>query len=248
MKLAFACPFYGPTQPLVGFSQRANLVAATTAGHTWVGDFSTINLQHRQGCEAILRATIAEPELDAVFWTEHDVVLPPDAVVKLAAALTSIPQAAAVTGVTFRRSSPHAPMVSLLAKVTPADYEAMKESPTPYLRTLARDLSYPELCDTMLVSLNAVDTTAPPFPVAAASMTCFLIRRAALLTLSHISDLFAARAHMSIDGVFWTHARKAGLPLYCDPSVLCGHMSAEPEIITRRHWEAATSALTSKPA
>lgn len=238
MRLAFACPFYGPTHPLVGHHQRELLIHKS--GHEWVADISTINLQHRQACDLIVRRAL-DSDCDAVFWTEHDIVLPPYAAERLAATLT-ITQADMVSGVTFRRCVPYAPMISKRHTLSHAEYAQYCSGIGPSkLVQIARDLSHHEMQDIYLFSVNEIGVT--PFVCDAASFTCLLIRREALQRLSSAPNLFAATKHASIDTVFFNHASKLDLALWCDPNVLCGHL-ADPAIIGWQDWEQSKSAMS----
>lgn len=239
MKLAFACPYYGTTPPLVGDSQRANVMnAATEAGHQWIDDYSVSGTQHRNACEAMAFKAAHDKRVDAVFWTEHDVILPPMAVVQLCETLEKTPEADMVTGITFRRSEPYNPMVAMLDNsLTPERYEEMKTSPEYNVRRATTLMSFEEMKSKMLMSIHTVDTSAPPFPADTASMCAVLFRREVFEKTVDIPDLFAIDQHgfFSIDNAFFMRLRDLGLKLYCDPRVLCGHLG-DPKIVDWNTW------------
>lgn len=238
MKLAFACPYYGNTPPLVGDSQRANVMNAAEAGHVWVDDYSTHSMQHRNACDQIAVKAAHDPRIDAVFWTEHDVVLPPDAVTQLCKSLEAHPEADVMTGIAFRRSEPFNPMVAMLDNsLTPEQYEAMKESKDYTTRQAASMMTFEEVKAKRLMSISAIDTQAKPFPVDTASMCCLLFRRSVFEKTWEMPDLFAVdqTGFFSIDNAFFMRLRDKGFKLYCDPSVLCGHLG-DPEIIDWNTW------------
>jgi len=238
MKLAYACPYYGNTPPLHGDSVRANIINAQEAGHTWIDDYSVSGTQHRNACEAIAFKAAHDPRIDAVFWTEHDVVLPPDAVVRLCESLEAMPEADTVTGIAFRRSEPYNPMVAKLDRsLTPEAYEKLKESPEYNVRRAATLMSYEEMREKVLMSIHVLDSSAPPFEVDTASMCCALFRKSVFEKVWEIPDLFAVdpMGFFSIDNAFFLRLKDKGLRLFCDPRVLCGHLG-DPEMIDARKW------------
>lgn len=238
MKLAFACPYYGPTFPLVSDSQRANIINATEAGHTWIDDYSVSNTQHRNACEAMSFKAAKDKRVDAVFWTEHDICLPPLAVQQLCQTLDRFPEADVVTGIAFRRSIPYNPMVARLDySLTTEQYEQMKVSPDYNARRAAKLMSYEEMKNKMLMSISTIDTSVAPFPVDTSSMCALLFRREIFEKTLDVPDLWAVdpMGFFSIDNAFFMRLKDLGFRLYCDPRVLCGHLN-EPEIIDWETW------------
>lgn len=239
MKLSFACPYYGPTPPLVGDSQRANVMNAQEAGHVWIDDVSASNTQHRNACEAMLERALMKPETEAIFWTEHDVVLPPDAVTKLCETLEKVPEADTAAGIVFRRCKPYNPMIANITNnLTREEYENFRKSDDHQVRRVSNLLSYEEMKEKMLVSVGGLDTTAPPFRIDTASMGCLLFRRSTFERIKDIPDLFAidALGIFSIDNAFFLRLRDLGLKLYCDPRILCAHLG-DPELVTWITWK-----------
>lgn len=235
MRLAFACPYYGPTYPMVGHGQRANFGNAAEGGHVWVEDVSSNGVQHREACESMLERA-AKLDIDYLFWTEHDCVLPPDAVTKLVLAMEATPEADIMTGIVFRRSRPYTPIVSVQQPVTREQYDRMRSSPKVPFHELAMDVSFEGMQEMLYNSIQRVCVTDRPFPVDGAGMNCFLMRKAAVDKMVGTPNLFAADKWTSIDFVFFRHCRRAGLKLYCAPNVLCGHLS-DPKVVTVKDWE-----------
>ena len=238
MKLAFACPYYGNTPPLVGDSQRANIMNAAEAGHEWIDDYSTSGMQHRNACDQIAVKAAHDPRIDAVFWTEHDVVLSPQAITMLCESLEAHPEADVMTGVVFRRSEPFNPMVAMLDNsLTIEQYEEMKVSKDYTTRQAAAMMTFEEVKAKRLMSITMVDTQAAPFPADTASMCCLLFRRDVFVKTWEMPDLFAVdqTGFFSIDNAFFMRLRDKGFKLYCDPRVLCGHLG-NTEIIDWNTW------------
>lgn len=246
MRLAFACPFYGPTYPAVGFGQRANFANAAAKGHVWEDDYSSNGMQHREACVEMLRKTAEDESVDAVVWTEHDVVLPPTAVERMAEVMEST-GADIVTGIVFRRCPPHSPMVTTLDPVTRERYEGFKAHPSAKMRELATDWTFEEFNERNFITIQRVDPKGEPFEVTGgASMGCLLIRRSAAQALQGMPDLFAAEKHLSIDNQFFRHAiQKAGLKVWCAPDVLCGHLG-DPEVVGMVDWRKAVDEIIAK--
>jgi len=240
MKLAFCCPYYGPTYPGVGFGQRANIMNAAAAGHEWIADYSADGMQHRPACEAMVQQVVTDARIDAVFWTEHDVLLPPNAVELLAETLEKT-GADIVTGIVFRRSVPFAPMVFFHEPLPREQYERMRESEVDWVRQRAHDLTYEELAARWFRCLNRINPDDEPYEVAAASMGCLLIKRSALETVIDDPELFVAEKHLSIDHAFFTGCRARGLTTYCAPGALCGHMG-DPQVFGAMDWKRAVMA------
>lgn len=227
MKIAWACPFYGPTPPLVGDSQRANIINAMEAGIEIIDDYSVSGTQHRNACEMITQRAAEDERIDAVFWTEHDVILPPDALQQLVKTLEETPEADMATGILFRRSPPYNPIISFRdPNFTEEDYERCKTHRDPQLRRVAAALGYDEMKGKMLKALNRLNTEEPPFPCDTASMGAVLFRRRVLQRMAQVSDAFAIDPHglFSIDSIFFMRCKDQGFRLYCNPKVLCGHL------------------------
>lgn len=109
MKLIFGCPTYGPTEPEANISVRIAIMHAAGHGHEWLGDASP----NRQGWEAarnnIVQSVVNSdyPDDAAIFWCDSDVVLPNDAITRLADHGKDF-----VCGIYFQRRAPHFPLVA----------------------------------------------------------------------------------------------------------------------------------------
>lgn len=238
MKVAWACAFYGNTPPLVGAGQRANIINAAEAGHTIVDDYSVHGTQHRNACEVISYRAARDERIDALFMTEHDVLLPPAALNMLAETLERTPDADMVAGIAFRRGAPYNPMVARLdPSLTVEQYEAFKDAKDANIRRAAQLMSYEEMRDKTLMSISTIDTSAPPFRVDTASLCCVLFRRSVFERTKDVPDLWAVdlNGFFSIDNAFFLRLRDLGMKLYCDPRVLCGHLD-DPEIVDVMTW------------
>jgi hypothetical protein len=109
MKLIFASPTYGTTEPAVNIAARVAIMHAAVHGHTWLGDASP----NRTGWESARNSVAREvaeseyPDDAAVFWCDSDIVLPKDAITRLADHGKEF-----VTGIYFQRAKPYHPLVA----------------------------------------------------------------------------------------------------------------------------------------
>ena len=111
MKLIFASPTYGPTEPEANIAVRIAIMSAARHGNEWLGDASP----NRQGWEAarnnVVQSMINDeadyPDDAAIFWCDSDVVLPQDAIARLADHGRDF-----VCGIYFQRRAPHFPLVA----------------------------------------------------------------------------------------------------------------------------------------
>jgi hypothetical protein len=109
VKLLFACPSYGPLDPIAVRSQRAAIMhAAVHGGVTWVGDLSPDRVKFDASRNTVVAGVLAQAgEADAVFWCDSDVVLPVDAISRLV-----LEEKDFITGIYFQRYPPHFPLIA----------------------------------------------------------------------------------------------------------------------------------------
>lgn len=106
MKLIFASPTYGPIDPQAVKSQRIAMMHAARQGHVWLGDASPDKMKFDVARNAVCKAT-CDSEADAVFWCDSDVILPADAISRLAGGGQDF-----ITGIYFQRVAPHWPLIA----------------------------------------------------------------------------------------------------------------------------------------
>ncbi len=109
MQLILAVPTYGPTEPQANIALRIAVMHAAGHGHEWYGDASP----NRQGWEAarnnIVHQVVNSPVPDeaSIFWCDSDVILPNDAITRLADQKKDF-----ITGIYFQRRKPHYPLIN----------------------------------------------------------------------------------------------------------------------------------------
>ena len=115
MKLIFACPTYGPTEPEADISRRVAIMHAASHGHEWLADASPNrwgwDVARNRVVDQAVNAKDADgneyPDDAAIFWCDSDVVLPPDAIRRLADSGKEF-----VTGIYFQRRPAHMPLIA----------------------------------------------------------------------------------------------------------------------------------------
>jgi len=109
MKLIFASPTYGPTEPESNISIRIAIMHAAAHGHEWLGDASPNRQAWESARNTVVQSVVNEcyPDDAAIFWCDSDVVLPNDAITRLADHNRDF-----ITGIYFQRRPPHNPLVA----------------------------------------------------------------------------------------------------------------------------------------
>ena len=108
MKLVFVSPTYGPVDSAAIRYQRAAIMHATNHGVTWVGDMSPERMKFDAARNNAVRSVLTNcPEAEAIFWCDSDVILPVDAISRLANSGLDF-----ITGIYFQRYPPHWPLIS----------------------------------------------------------------------------------------------------------------------------------------
>ncbi len=110
MQLILAVPTYGPTEPKANIALRIAIMHAAGHGHLWIGDASP----NREGWETarnrVVDAVVNSdaPDDASIFWCDSDVVLPSDAITRLADQKKDF-----ITGIYFQRRKPHRALINI---------------------------------------------------------------------------------------------------------------------------------------
>lgn len=108
MKLLFACPTYGPTEPEADISRRIAIMHASRhGGVTWVGDASPNKMKFEVARMAVVKSALEHPDADGVFWCDSDVILPPEAISQIVSHGDPF-----VSGIYFQRAEPFWPLIA----------------------------------------------------------------------------------------------------------------------------------------
>ena len=223
MRLAFGCPYYGPTPPRVVMSQLAAVMHVAWQ-HPWVAQAGTERTGHVVACERILQRAV-ESKADALFWTEHDCVLPLDAVTRLVKVLEAHPEADAVTGITFMRYKPYHPMIADWAGIL--TQELLDSEPNVMVTNVHN--GEPVLGKEHFKFVTRIDTGAAPFKVDATSLNCVLFRRSAMEVMASIEHPFDVGHFTTPDFALFSRLR-GRITMLCDPSLLTLHLGEQQAI------------------
>jgi hypothetical protein len=227
VRIGFACPFLYADAEVTVSHMAAQMHVAWK--HPWVGVYCPIRFPHLKACESILESSLRNPNLDMLFWTEDDCVLPVDAVTRLMNLLIEHPEADVATGITFMRRPPHHPMIAdfggtLTEEILRGDRPVMDfENPD----------KMPEVGKDHYRFITRIDTSQEPFRVDAASMNCLLFRRRALVKLRdsdpHPFDPIENGA-TTPDFAMFDRLRRLGNVLMVDPALLTHHLGDREHI------------------
>jgi hypothetical protein len=241
VRLAFACPYYGPTPPRVVSSQLSAVMHAAWE-HPFVANVGTERTGHVAACEQILKSAIDNPRIDALFWTEHDCVLPLDAISRLVKVLEDHPEADAASGITFMRYKPYHPMIANYVGVLTQEI-LDQDRPVMVMNRVGTE---PVVGKEHFRFVTRIDTRDQPFAVDATSMNCLLLRRSALEAMTAIPHPFDTDPDGWTTPDFALFARLMGkVRLLVDPAVLTIHLG-DPEPIGFDRWVAEMEAMVKR--
>ena len=144
-------------------------------------------------------ATIAiQSEADYVFWLDSDMVFKPDILVRMMETLKE-KDLDILSGLYFRRVPPYSPVLfyklEIKSETEAADYSEYQTIPDGL------------------------------FDVAACGFGCVLMKTDVFFDVqSKFGNMFAPIGNNGEDVAFCWRARECGYKIYCDPSVICGHV------------------------
>jgi hypothetical protein len=109
MKLIFSQPTYGPTDPQVNSTSRIAMMHAAKFGNQWVGDCSPDKLPYALSRNKVVESVVNDDQFaDAsIFWCDSDVLLPSDAISRLADSGKDF-----ISGIYFQRGGDHRPLIA----------------------------------------------------------------------------------------------------------------------------------------
>ena len=143
-----------------------------------------------------LATTAIQSEADFVFWLDSDMVFKPDTLVRMMDTLKKN-DLDILTGLYFRRVPPYSPV--LFDKL---DIEGVKADYSEYSK-IPDDL----------------------FEVGACGFGCVLMKTDVFFDVqSKFGNMFAPIGNNGEDVAFCWRARQCGYKVFCDPSVICGHV------------------------
>lgn len=226
VNIAFTSTGYGPLwAPVVSSWLRVVGYTARQFGIQQVGKVGGAGITDRmytmtaENC--LIKETLANPDFTHIFMTEMDMILPHDCITKLLALDKDM-----ASGVYFLRSHLQA------ARGQPCLYK--KANAVEAARAVKKESTYMH----SPVSLFPKDT---PFQVDCAGLGCVLFKREVFEKLPYPWFDLKAGAEDKIgygsDMYFYTHARKAGLELWVDPTVQCKQIDYYETDIEDYQWQ-----------
>ena len=138
-----------------------------------------------------------QTEADYVLWLDSDMVFEPDLLERLMKTLTEN-DLDIVTGLYFRRVQPYSPV-------------------------LFKDLTL--IRDTFFEWSEFKEVPSDLFEVAGCGFGCVLMKTDAFFDVqSKFGNMFAPIGNTGEDLAFCWRARECGYKVWCDPSIICGHV------------------------
>lgn len=138
-----------------------------------------------------------QTEADYVLWLDSDMVFEPDLLERLMKTLTEN-DLDIVTGMYFRRVQPYSPV-------------------------LFKDLTL--IRDTFFEWSEFKEVPSDLFEVAGCGFGCVLMKTDAFFDVqSKFGNMFAPIGNTGEDLAFCWRARECGYKVWCDPSIICGHV------------------------
>ena len=138
-----------------------------------------------------------QTEADYVLWLDSDMVFEPDLLERLMKTLTEN-DLDIVTGLYFRRVQPYSPV-------------------------LFKDLTL--IRDTFFEWSEFKEVPSDLFEVAGCGFGCVLMKTDAFYDVqSKFGNMFAPIGNTGEDLAFCWRARECGYKIWCDPSIICGHV------------------------
>ena len=226
VNIAFTSTAYGPLwAPAVSSWLRVVAYTARYFQIEHVGKIGGAGVSDRMytmtAQNSLVKEMLANPDFTHLFFTEMDMILPHDCIVKLLALDKDM-----ASGVYFLRSAMQ------IGRGQPCLYK--KASAVEATRQTKKDQTY------MHAPLSLFPKDAP-FRVDCAGLGCVLFKRQVFERLPYPWFDLKAGAEDKIgygsDMYFYTHARKYGLELWVDPTVQCGQIDYYETDISDYQWQ-----------
>ena len=144
-----------------------------------------------------LAMTAIQQEADYVFWMDSDMTFPSDALKRMLKTVQEN-KLDMLTGLYFRRVPPYSPV--LFDKL---------------------DIKEDDTCEWT----EFTDIPEGLFEVGGCGFGCVLMETSVLMDVqAKFGNMFAPRGNNGEDIAFCWRARQCGTKIYCDPSIICGHV------------------------
>lgn len=220
MRIAFACPSYGPIEPRVVHAQRHAIMMAWANGIEVHGDTWIDRAGWDEARNVIANAIVQAGDFDGVFWCDADTVLPPEAIVELAG-----PGLDVVTGIYYGRRVPYEPQIHIFNEELQAWSRILKWPSDGLFPVHGHGFGCVYTSTKALKMTQQTDYDGPPslnFDTG---------------EVKPVERPWWFRTRQFGEDLTWCHyARSKGLILWCNPKVVAGHLG-EVEVIDRKQFE-----------
>ena len=230
MKIAFACPSYGPIEPEVAHAQRFAIMTAWRSGIEVRSDVFTDRVGWEESRNNIAHVVCEELDdtFDGVFWCDADTILNPETIYN-----TVAPGVDVCTAIYYGRHAPYEPRIFA--------YNSAADSWNPILR-------WPEgtsLFPIQGAGFGAIYTSRKA--LIATTQTEILPKRMCLETgeIEEKERKFWFRFGKWSEDLTWcAEARAKGFLIWCNPNEVVGHLGTAIKI-TRKQYEEHAKSSTS---
>ena len=135
-------------------------------------------------------------DADYVFWLDSDMVFKPDTLIRMMDTMKKH-DLDFLTGLYFRRVPPYSPVL----------FDRLE-----YDKGICRWTEFKEIPDSL-------------FEVGGCGFGCVLMKTDVFIDVQSVhGNMFAPRGNNGEDLAFCMRARECGFKLWCDPSIICGHV------------------------
>ena len=214
MRIAFACPSYGPIDAKVVHMQRYAIMMAWANGIEVHGDSWIDRAGWDQARNSLVSGFLKSEGFDGIFWCDADTVLTPDAIVNLVA-----PGKDVMTGIYYGRHPPFEPQIHVFNEHAQAWNRILKWPTDGSLFPVhGHGFGCVYTSRKALEATHQVDFDGPP-----------AVSEDGVVTPAERHWWF--RTGQWGEDLTWCHyARKMGIVLWCNPNVVVGHLGQTEEI------------------
>jgi len=221
MKIAFACPSYGPVEPVAIASQRAAIMTAWTHGIQVRSDIFVDRVAWEGSRNIIVKAfLLLDKSFDGIFWCDADSVLPQNAIVDLAG-----PNQDVVTGIYYGRHPPYEPKIFMYKEATDSYFHIVSWPKTTSLFPIDA------------AGFGAIYTSRKVLEATTQTQTVPKFTDWKTGDIKQEEETFWFKFGRYSEDLSWCHQAKAkGFQVWCNPNVMVGHLG-EVQIIGAKERE-----------
>jgi hypothetical protein len=217
VKLCLAVPSYGPIDPHIDKRLRAAIMTASNHGVTWAGDVSSVRLGWADGRDIAAKSAL-NTDADGVFWMDDDILIPPEAIIKL------VSYGKDFTSGMYHQKVP--PYWTLVAMFDGKSFQWLREYPDENVLTEVDGVGF-GCCFTSTKLLRAIKSEYGK---------CFEWG-------GRVPQVKGDKTSFSEDFTFCLRAGAMDMKPWVDLSVKCGHSPLEPKAVTEADFLTTRQAM-----